>query len=743
MIPRASILLYVCAALLGALAFPMAVTSSDQRWRDTSLSPELRARAALQAMTFDEKLSLVHTNYGLEYDQTHPKPNGAIGSAGFAPGVPRLGIPAQQETDAGLGIANPGGIPALDQVTPLPSGLAIGATFDPSLAFAAGAMIGAEARAHGFNILLAGGANLARDARGGRNFEYIGEDPLLTGRLAGATIAGIESRKVISTLKHFALNDQETGRVVLSADISDRDARESDLLAFELALEAGHPGAVMTGYNRVNGTYASQNAGLIDDVLKRDWHYAGWVMSDWGAVHATVPAVLAGLDQESGQEFDREPYFDAPLRAALASGAVPASRLEDMALRVLRSNFAAGIVDDPPRPGGSLDREADAAVAKTVEQNAIVLLQNRGGTLPLGSALRRIVVVGAHADRGVLSGGGSSQVTPVGAFALDKEQPYHVTSGLKFYDPSSPLEAIRRLAPTAQVDFVAGNDHAAAAAAARGADAVVLFAEQWNAESRDAPDLRLPSEQDTLIAAVAAANAKTIVVLETGDPVAMPWLADVPAVIEAWYPGARGGETIADVLFGKVDPSGRLPMTFPRNAGQLPRPTERDAATTRGNPGGPETAAFDVDYRIEGADVGYKWALRNGLSPLFPFGFGLSYTRFSYDALEARTEGDRIIASIDVANVGTRPGTDTPQLYVEDEAHTFTRRLAGFARVALEPGERRRVTMVVDPRLVARFDEAPHCWMIAPGRYLVSARPDALAAGRVAAVTLPAATLAP
>ena len=740
-IPALRLLPSLLVAFLALLVTAPSVNSSDQRWRDTSLPPDIRADALLQAMSREEKLSLVQTHYGLGAGPQHrPKPDGAIGSAGYAAGIPRLGFPAQQETDAGLGIANPGGLARLDEVVPLPAGLAIGATFDPALARAGGAMIGAEARSAGFDILLAGGANLARDARGGRNFEYIGEDPLLTGRMAGAMIAGVQSSGVISTLKHFALNDQENGRIVVSSDLDDRAARESDLLAFELALEHGRPGAVMTSYNRVNGTYASQNAALIG-ILKNDWHYPGWVMSDWGAVHATVPAVLAGLDQESGEEFDDEDYFGKPLEVALDKGDVPPSRLDDMVRRMLRSSFAAGIVDDPPRQTRPPDLARDAAVAERIEDNAIVLLRNASGLLPLGPDTRRIVVVGAHADRGVLSGGGSSQVTPVGATSLIREQPTGVTSGLKFYDPSSPLAGIRARAPWANVEFVAGDDHAAAAAAARGADAVVVFAEQWNAESRDAPDLALPSCQDQLIESVAAANPHTIVVLETGDPVSMPWLDKVQAVLEAWYPGARGGEAIADVLLGRVDPSGRLPMTFPREASQLPRPTEIDAATTQGNPGAPYKPRFDVDYGIEGADIGYKWDLRQGMAPLFPFGFGLAYTRFAHSRLEVRARGERVTASVEVANVGTRAGTDTPQLYVED--HRFVRRLAGFARVTLAPGERRRVTMTIDPRLVACFDEATHRWAIAAGQYRVSVRPDALGPGPQAEVALAAASLPP
>ncbi|MCX8255767.1 MAG: glycoside hydrolase family 3 C-terminal domain-containing protein [Beijerinckiaceae bacterium] len=728
-------------AALGLATTSASVVSFDDRWRDPTVTPDVRAQAALQAMTQDEKLALVHARYGLQPVHGR-KAADAIGSAGFAPGLPRLGLPPLQESDAGLGVANPSGIDRLNEVTALPSSLALGATFDPALAHAGGAMIGGEARRAGFNVLLAGGANLTRDPRGGRNFEYLGEDPLLTGRMVGEAIAGIQSQRVVSTIKHFALNDQETGRIVLSADLGERAARESDLLAFELALEIGHPGAVMTSYNRVNGVYASQNAALLS-ILKRDWHFDGWVMSDWGAVHDTVPAALAGLDQESGEEFDDEPYFGAPLAAAVERNDVPQARLDDMVRRQLRSVFAAGIVDDPPRRTRPGDLEADAGIARTIAENGIVLLRNERGALPLPRDLHRIVVIGAHADRGVLSGGGSSQVTPSGAFSLIKEQATGVTSGLKFYLPSPPLAAIRALSPQAEVQFVAGDDHAAAAAAARGADAVVVFAEQWTAESYDVPDMSLPTGQDDMIARVAAANPRTVVVLETGNPVAMPWRDKVAGIVEAWYPGARGGEAIADILFGRVNPSGRLPMTFPQDVGQLPRPAAHDLRSTQGSPGAPYKPRFDVDYGIEGADIGYKWHLRQRIVPLYPFGFGLSFTRFAETGLAVTSEGGRVVASFEVANIGPRAGTDTPQIYVESEDRHFVRRLAGFVRVTLAPGERQRIEMTIDPRLLATFDEATKRWVIAPGRYAVSARSDALADGPLATVTLAAQSLAP
>ncbi len=710
-------------------------------WRDPSAAPDARAAAAVRAMTLDEKIALVHTHVGTPYKGL-PKPPGAIGSAAVWPGVPRLGIPPSQEADGSLGVANPLHAPALYGTTALPSTLALAASFDPALARAGGAMIGGQARAKGFGVLLAGGANLVRDPRGGRNFEFAGEDPLLAGRMVGAMIAGVGDAGVVSTLKHFALNDQESGRTVLSADLSEAAARESDLLAFELALEDGHPGAVMTSYNRINGTYTSEDASLLA-ILKRDWRFPGYVMSDWGATHSTRDAALAGLDQQSGEEFDRLGYFSDLLKRAVQRGEVPQARLDDMVRRVLRSSFAAGILDRPPAADGAVDLAAGGEVAQRIARAGAVLLKN-DGVLPLRPDLRRLVVIGAHANIGVLSGGGSSQVIPDGAQPFSAEQPKGAVLGVKYYHPSVPVEALAQAAPGAAVTFVDGRDHAAAAEAARGADAVVLFAEQWQAESRDAPDLALPSEQDALVAAVAAANPRLVVVLETGGAVTMPWLDHVPAVLEAWYPGAGGAPALADLLFGRANPSGRLPVTFPQSESQLPRPTVPGAGDDA-NPGGPATAGFPVDYAIEGAAVGYRWFAERRLRPLFPFGYGLSYTRFGYSGLAVETKGGTVTASVTVRNEGGREGTDTPQFYVGSAARGagFAQRLVGWGRVPLRPGEERRVAVAVDRRLLARFDARRHRWKLIGGRYDISVQRDAATPGPRQAFELKAATFKP
>ena len=702
-------------------------------------TPTARAARLVAAMTLDEKIDLVHSRFGMPL-KGRSAPAGALDSAGYAPGVPRLGVPPLQETDAGLGVANPTNAPF--DATAMPSGLALAASFDPGLAERAGRAIGAEARDKGFSVLLAGGANLTRDPRGGRDYEYAGEDPLLTGTIVGAEIGGIARNAIVSTLKHFALNVQENGRVVLDAKLGEAAARESDLLAFELALERGRPGAVMTGYNRYDGTFASQNAHLLTDILKVDWGFEGWAMSDWGGTHSTEAAANAGLDQESGADLDEKPFFGAPLAAAVRAGRVSMARLDDMVARQLRARIAAGLFDDPPRPGTVRDLDAHARIAEEVATSGIVLLKNAllktKPALPLEPALRRVLVVGGHADVGVLSGGGSSQVVPAGAIRCPGQPAGAFYGKPRLFDPSPPLAALREAMPGTRIDFVDGHDAVAAARAAAAADAVVVFADAWRNESRDAPDLSLPDGQDALVARLAGANARTIVVLETGGPVTMPWRDAVAGIVEAWYPGERGGAAIAGVLSGRIDPGGRLPMTFPAAESQLPRPVGTDPATTTSNPGEPiEGAPFAVDYDIEGPDVGYKWFRRTGRTPLFPFGFGLSYTRFSTSGLALREHGGSLDVAFDLRNAGMRAGTEVAQVYVDGPG--FTRRLAGFATATLDPGATRHVSLAVDPRLLARWDEAAHGWRFAAGRYTFAVRPDALADGPATTIELHAA----
>ncbi len=726
---------------IGSVSLPAALAARDagqkpsagatnragEPWRDKSLSAAARAAALVKAMTLEEKLTYIH---GLFPNKIDPRPADMVPSAGYVPGVPRLGIPTLRESDASLGVANQMNLRTDDVATALPSGLAIAATFDPKLAYAGGAMAGAEARAKTFNVLLAGGVNLTRDAWNGRNFEYLGEDPLLAGTLVAAAIRGVESNHIVSTVKHFALNAQETGRTILNARIDEAALRESDLLAFEIAVKDGRPGSVMCAYNKVNGDWACENRFLLTKVLRDDWKFPGWVMSDWGGVHSTVKAAMAGLDQESGQELDKEIYFGAPFAAAVANGTIPMARLDEMVRRILTGVIASGLYDNPsPAAVQPIDYAAHADTAQRVAEAAIVLLKNQGNVLPLAKRAQKIVLIGGHADVGVLSGGGSSQVRSVGGVPI--EIPLTSGAAASFvrvtYHNSSPLRAIQALAPGAQISFVDGKDPAAAAAAARDADIAIVFATQWATEAEDNRDIALPDNQDVLIDAVAAAQPKTVVVLETGGPVLMPWIDRVPAVVEAWYPGQRGGEAIARILFGDVDATGRLPMTFPRASAQLPRPgpiglesLKNDAASNAGSGTAEPVASFDVDYK-EGANVGYRWYAGQSSQPLFAFGYGLNYARLSY-AKARFTGGAKPGVAVAISNQSDRATVAVPQLYVALPDGSPLQ-LAGWSREALAPHETRTVTIAADPRMLARWQSGR--WRQAAGSYKLTLATDA------------------
>ncbi|MBL7240245.1 MAG: glycoside hydrolase family 3 C-terminal domain-containing protein [Komagataeibacter rhaeticus] len=702
------------AAIIGLLLNP--VTSHARRPSAEGDSADVRAQQMLDHLTLQQKLSMVFTVDGGGTVGATPIPPGGLGSAGYLKSP--TGLPALQIADAGLGLRNPSHIRPDGQAVELPSGLAIASTWSTDTARQGGSMIGGEAWHQGFNVLLAGGANLTRDPRGGRNFEYAGEDPLLTGKIVGATISGIQSQNVISTLKHYAMNDLETSRMTLSADIDNAAMRESDLLAFEIAVETGHPGAVMCAYNRVNDIYACENPYLLTTVLKDDWKYPGFVMSDWGGTRSSFRAALAGLDQESaGDSTDTRQYFRDILPRDVQQGRVPISRVDDMARRIIRSMYAVGLVDHPHEIA-PLDVAHDMLVSQQTEEKGAVLLKNQSNLLPLDRKAR-IAVIGGHADVGILSGGGSTQVDPIGAppEGVVKGPGKKEWPGDPVYFPSSPLAFMREEAPSAHITFDSGTNITQAIEAAQKADVAVVFVTQYTFEGSDAPNsMRLDGNQDALVAAVAHANPHTVVVMETGDPILMPWLPDVGAVLEAWYPGSAGGHAIARLLYGTVAPSGHLPMTFPAAAAQLAHPDiAGDGADT----------VFQMQFRSdqeviydEGSEVGYRWFDRNHAQPLFPFGYGLTYTTFQNDGLHLVQCRHNIIATFTVRNTGSRAGIDVPQIYVR-LPDGGGRRLAGWNTVTLAPGESKGISVPLDPRILARFDAKQGRWNVASGHYTI------------------------
>jgi beta-glucosidase len=713
--------------------FPGMSQPQHHPWSDANLSPDQRADLVIKEMTLDEKIQLVH---GLGWQAMFMAPESgpgtrAISAGGFIPGIPRMGIPDLQMSDSVEGISG-AGINGR-YATALPSAEAMAAAWDPALSYEIGTMIGNELRSLGFNMSLGSGINLIREPRDGRTFEYKGEDPLLAGTLAGQELKAEKALHLITDLKHFAVNDQDDGRTTVNSVINKRAMRESDLLAFQIALKDSGAGAVMCAYNKINGTYACENEYTLGEVLKKDFGFKGFVVSDWGATQSTVKAALAGLDIE----MPGNDSFGEPLKKAVESGEVPVARLNDMVHRILRTEFDSGIVDNPRQPQ-SPDVMKGFEVAQKVEEKGAVLLKNDRNLLPLSAtSTKSIAVIGGHADLGVMSGGGSSQVSPAGGSAVPPppelaNNPLAIFM-MSVYHRSPPLNGIREKAPEARVEFDPGTDPASAAALAKSSQVAIVFAVQHESEGIDLQNLSLPDKQDALIEAVAAANPHTIVVLETGGAVLMPWIDKVSAVIEAWYPGIRGSEALANVLFGDVNPSGKLPLTFPRSEADLPHPKHVDPPAADAEhpapqlPGFPSMVAlfmkvgptFDATYD-EGLKVGYKWYDAEKKPVLFPFGFGLSYTTFAYSGISV-APGDSTTVSFTVKNSGKRRGTETAEVYASlpDVTAEPPKRLVGWTRVELAPGESKQVSVPVSRDRLRVYDEASDSWKLVPGNYLI------------------------
>ncbi|MGA2219980.1 MAG: glycoside hydrolase family 3 C-terminal domain-containing protein, partial [Terracidiphilus sp.] len=730
---RGGIQIFVPAFLL---LFPLPVGCFSQRhqpppmptgpWMNASLSPDERADLVIKKMTVDEKVALLH-GVGMPTDDPLTPENAPSNrGVGYAVGVPRLGIPGIDMSDAAYGVRSSGANGRYS--TALPANVAAAASWDTDAAYEYGKLIGSELRAQGFNMTLGGGVNITREPRNGRTFEYLGEDPILAGTLVARLIEGTQSQHVIGDIKHYAFNDQESGRNSVNITIGKRAARESDLLAFEIGVAQGHPAAVMCSYNRVNGDFACENKYLLTDVLKKDWHFPGFVLSDWGGTHSDVKASAAGLDNEEPGSF----FYGDRFKAAVKSGTISTAELDEHVHRILRSMFAAGVIDYP-RERGVIDPFVGLEVARKIEEGGIVLLKNADAVLPLVPAkIHTIAVIGSHSDVGMISGGGSAQVDPPGgnAIAAPGQGATHWQEEIWF--PTSPLKAIQARAPHATVNYDSGADPAKAAALAKTADVAIVFAYQWESEGMDLPSLSLPHNQDDLIAAVAAANPHTIVVLETGSPVTMPWVNAPAGILEAWYAGSDGANALGNVLFGSVNPSGKLPNTFPKSEADLPHPKVTmppPESQHFSGPSSPEKWAkglppFQVTYD-EGLKVGYKWYDTEKKPVLFPFGYGLSYTTFRYAGLTVtpgdKVPGDKVKVAFTLTNSGAREGAEIAEVYASlpASAEEPPKRLIGWSKVNLKPGENKKVELEIDPKYLSIFDESKDAWTLIPGDYTI------------------------
>jgi beta-glucosidase len=794
--------------------------------------PAGRAQALVRQMTLDEKISLVHGTGFITGN----------GYTGFTPTIPRLGIPAFYLADGPNGVGN-----GAKGVTAFPAAINNASTWDTRLLRRYGAVLGAEHAGKGNDVALAPTMNILRVPGWGRAFETFSEDPELAGEIGAAEIRGIQSQGVIADAKHFAANNQETDRQTVNAVIDERTLREIYTAQFQKAVRQGGVRSVMCAYNRVNGPYACENAHLLRDILKRDWGFDGFVVSDWFATHSTVAAANAGLDLEMpggntllGRPSPFPEHFGEDLKAAVQAGQVPQARLDDMVGRILTARIAEGQLDRTTT--GSHDAvvtsEAHQDFAEQLSEQGTVLLKNAGGVLPIDDQhVGSVAVIGAAAQTSpIYTGGGSAAVVPSDTVtplegiqaragedvdvtyapgtAGTAEPPLIETARLTpasgaghgltaeyFASPDlTGQPAITRVDPTVQVsgapqglsgtwsarwtgtftptvsglqrfsfsgsgiarlyvngklvlssanalniatvdlqagqpvpirvEYVAKSGFAGlfppslklgwsppdpaqvkeAVDTARAADVAVVFVNDIRTEGADLPTLKLPGDQDALIEAVAAANPHTVVVLDTGGPVLTPWRSKVAGILEAWYPGQENGDAIASVLFGDVNPSGKLPATFPRSDAQGP------LTSPIRFPGVNDTVRYG-----EGLLVGYRWYDARGQRPAFPFGHGLSYTTFSYGKLRVLPSFRRggLIVKVRVRNTGDREGAEVVQLYVGFPASAGEppKVLKAFRKVQLDPGKRATVTLTLDRRDLSVWSDTRHGWVSPTGRY--------------------------
>ena len=724
-----SFALTLSALAAGQGASALATECAGVAWMNASASPEQRAQALVDASSQHQLYRWLVEQPAVSPDRTEWQP----GHAGEDPVV----YPAQLPCTPKIVYTDGPEATRASGVTDFPSQIALASSWDPKLAHAKGAAASDEAFAKGRNVMLAPGIASGRTPLAGRTPEYFGEDPLLSGLMGGQMAAGIESSgQVMANLKHFVANEQELDRQTSSSNMDERTLREIYGLPYEIAIKRGNAASVMCSFNQVNGIYACES-NILRDLLKGDYGFSGFVMSDFGSVHSTADSLMNGLDQELNR-----PIWFTPQRldAALAAGEITQERIEAAAKRVITGYISAGLFDHPLPATAAEDASTPAAkaLAQRIAEEGSVLLKN-DGVLPLAvDAGQTIALIGPTASSTPTDVDGSpTSAVSVCSLTLQFRASSPPRNTLPCEDVVSAEAAITARAAEngATVVWNDGQDAASAAQVAAAADVAVVFGYQRMGEFNDIPDLRLQGGGDDLIAAVAAANAHTVVVLQTGSAVEMPWVDDVQAVLEAWYGGEQQGPAISALLFGDAEPTGRLPMTFPRSIDDLPTRTDAqypgvfaDGSTTR--PAG-SSEIRQVDY-TEGLQNGYRWYQEHGIDPLFAFGHGLGYTTFSYDHVKVtpkETDGaSEVRISFRVTNTGDRAGVETAQAYLAlpAAAEEPGSRLVGWQRVSLEPGEHENVTIrlsqadLADLHLLQNWDAGSNQWVTTTGSYSVA-----------------------
>lgn len=708
----------------------MAVPAVSQTpvYLDESRDIEERVEDALSRMTLEEKIAVIHAQ-----------------SKFSSPGVKRLGIPDIWTTDGPHGVRPEVLWDEWDQAgwtndscVAFPALTCLAATWNTDMAMLYGKSIGEEARFRNKAMLLGPGVNIYRTPLNGRNFEYMGEDPYLAGQMVAPYVQGVQSNGVAACVKHFALNNHEVNRHTTDVEVDDRTLYEIYLPAFKSAVQQGHAWAVMGSYNLYRGQHCCHNEYTVNDILKGEWGFDGVLVSDWGGAHDTDQAIRNGLDMEFGtwtnglSAGSRNAYdsyhLALPYLEKIRNGEVGTGELDDKVRRVLRLAFRT--VMDRNRPIGSMCSEAHYQAARQIAGEGIVLLKNDGGMLPMDmDHARKILVVGENAVKMMTVGGGSSslkvqrEISPLDGireragegvqvvyergYVGDVSGEYNgVTTGQDLSESRSAeqliADAVSQAKDADYVIFVGGLNKSAG----------------QDCEDSDRKSLGLPYGQDDVIEALAAVNDRIVVINISGNAVAMPWIDKVPAVMQAWYIGSEAGHAIADVLSGDVNPSGKLPFTFPARLEDVPAHLFGDYT------GEPQRDTVDIEYR-EGIFVGYRWAdMQKKTRPLFAFGHGLSYTSFEYGkpviSSETMQADGTVTVEVTVTNTGSREGKETVQMYVGDRKSSLPRplkELKGFAKVSLAPGESTVVTFTVGREDLSFFDPERHEWVAEPGKF--------------------------